>query len=104
MYNFRSFCNKCPTTFLSLFFSYFTPSVRPFFTEKRKPKIFGFKNVTEGAIRKILTFVIRQIAPKILGIIKLNLFVETRVPLGWPNRYKFYSATKNAFLEVLLTA
>ena len=35
--------------------------------EKRKPKIYGFKNVMEKGIRKILTFVVRKIASKIFG-------------------------------------
>ena len=38
MYNFQNLSNKCPT--------------------KRKPKIFGFKNVMERGIRKIVTFAI----------------------------------------------
>ena len=48
-----------PYDFLKFNFSHFTPhTVRLFFVEKRKPKIFGFKNVMERGIRKILTFVI----------------------------------------------
>ena len=84
MYNFRSFCNKCPTTFLSLFFSYFTPSVRPFFTEKRKPKVFGFKNVMDRGISKILFYLIREIAYKIFReiILKPFKFEKTQVALG----------------------
>ena len=27
-------------------------------------------------------------------------FEKTQVPQGWPNRYKFYSAAKNASLEI----
>ena len=41
---------------------HFTSQVRLFFVEKRKPKIFGFKNVMERGIRKCLNFVIRQIS------------------------------------------
>ena len=40
--------------------------------EKRKPKIFGFKNVIERGIRKILTFVIRYIESKMFGKIRLK--------------------------------
>ena len=44
-------------------FSNFTPKViRLFFVEKRKRKIFGFENVMEKGIRKILAFVILLIA------------------------------------------
>ena len=39
-------------------FSHFTPRVRLFFVEKRKPKIFGFKNVVERGIREVLTFLV----------------------------------------------
>ena len=47
MYNFR---NLCDTKFN---FSHFTPKVRGFFfVEKRKPKIFGFKNVMKREIKK----------------------------------------------------
>ena len=52
MYNFRSESNKCPTIFSKFIFSHFTPEVRLFFAEKRKPKIFGFKNVMERGVRK----------------------------------------------------
>ena len=38
---------------------HFTAQVRLFFRTKEKPKIFGFKNVKEREIRKIITFVIR---------------------------------------------
>ena len=55
--------------------SHFTSQVRLFFVEKRKPKIFGFKNVMERGIRKCLTFVIRQISSKIFGKIILKPFV-----------------------------
>ena len=44
-----------------------------FFVENRKPKIFGFKNVIEIRIGKIVTFVKRQIASKIFGKMKLKL-------------------------------
>ena len=55
--------------------SHFTSQVRLFFVEKRKPKIFGFKNLMERAISKCLTFVIRQILSKIFGKIILKPFV-----------------------------
>ena len=29
-----------------------------------------------------------------------NDFEQTQVPLGWPNRYKFYSTASNTFLEI----
>ena len=48
-----------PYDFLKFNFSHFTPQVGLFFVEKGKPKLFGFKNVMERGIRKILTFVIR---------------------------------------------
>ena len=48
-----------PYDFLKFNFSHFTPQVRLFLVEKRKPKVFGFKNVMERGIKKILTFVIR---------------------------------------------
>ena len=54
---------------------HFASQVRLFFVEKRKPKIFGFKNVMERAISKCLTFVIRQILSKIFGRIILKPFV-----------------------------
>ena len=47
-------------------FSHFS-QVRMFFVEERKPNIFGFKNAMERGIKKCLTFVIRQIASKILS-------------------------------------
>ena len=59
MYNFRILSiNSLRNYFLNISFSYFTPEVRLFFVEKRKPKLFGLKNVMEREIRKILTFVI----------------------------------------------
>ena len=54
MYNYRSICDKFPTKYN---FSHFTPQVRLFFVEKRKRKIFGFKNVRKRGTTKILTFV-----------------------------------------------
>ena len=45
--------------FLKLYFPHFNPQARLVFVEKRKPKIFGFKNVMERENRKILSFVIR---------------------------------------------
>ena len=60
MYNFRSSSNKLPKIFWSLInFSHFTPQVWQFVVQKRKPKIFGFKNVMERKNKKILSFVIR---------------------------------------------
>ena len=53
--------------FLKFNFSYFTPYASQD-NFRRKPKIFGFKNVMERGIRKILTFVKRcSNASKILG-------------------------------------
>ena len=37
------------------------------FLRKKKPKMFGFLNVMERGIRKILTFVKLYIAPKLFG-------------------------------------
>ena len=42
--------------FLTFNFSHFTAKVK---LKTRKPKVFGFENVMERGIRKILTFVIR---------------------------------------------
>ena len=42
------------------------------FRVKRKPKIFGFKNVIEREVKKILTFLKRAISPKIFGKITLK--------------------------------
>ena len=47
-----------PYNFLKFNFSHFIPQVRLFSVEKRKPEIFGFKNVMERGISEILTFVI----------------------------------------------
>ena len=58
MYNFLSLSNKS-LRFFGVFFSHFTPQVRIFFVEKKKPNIFGFKNLMESENRKILTFVMR---------------------------------------------
>ena len=64
MYNFPSLYNRRPTIFLSffylfiyliiiiIFFSHSTPQVRLFFVQKRKPEIFGLKNVMERGIKK----------------------------------------------------
>ena len=60
LYNFQN-------NFLKFNFSHFTPQVRLFFVEERKAKIFGFKNVMERGISKILTFIIRQIESKIFS-------------------------------------
>ena len=56
---FSKLIKQIPYDFLKFNFSQYTPQVRLFFVEKRKPKIFGFKNVMERGIRKILPFVIR---------------------------------------------
>ena len=48
MYNFRSLYL---ILILCDFLKYFTPHVRPFFLGKRKPKIFGFKNVMDIGIK-----------------------------------------------------
>ena len=61
-----------PYDFLKLNFSHFTLRVMLFFVKKKKPKIFGFNNVIEIGIRKILTFVKRKIASKIFGNIILK--------------------------------
>ena len=77
LYNFQN-------NFLKFNFSHFTPQVRLFFVEERKAKIFGFKNVMERGISKILTFIIRQIESKIFGKIiqKSCNFEKTQVLLG----------------------
>ena len=54
MFNVRGLSN--PYGFLKFNFSHFTAQVRLSFVQKRKPKIFEFKNVMERGIRKILTF------------------------------------------------
>ena len=73
MYNFRSLSNvEIPYDFQKFNFSHFSPQVRLFFVEKRKPKIFGFKTVMKREISKILTFVIRKMTSKIFGKIKLK--------------------------------
>ena len=68
---------------MKLDFSHFTPQVRLFFVEKRKPRIFGFKNVVKRAIRKIFTSAIRQMHLNFLGKKYRNPynFEETPVPL-----------------------
>ena len=43
------------------------------FRRQRKPKIFGFKNVIERGVTKILTFVKEQIVSKIFGKIILKV-------------------------------
>ena len=45
----------------NLAISHFTRQVRVFFIKKRKPKIFGFKNMMERGIRKILSFVMHPV-------------------------------------------
>ena len=55
--NFRSLSKKTPHDFLKYnFFTIHSPC-QANFRRKRKPKIFGFKNVTKRGIRKILTFI-----------------------------------------------
>ena len=39
--------------------SHFTAQIRLLFVQKRKPQIFGFKNVMEKGIKKIFNFVKR---------------------------------------------
>ena len=54
-------------------------------------------------IRKILTFVKLKIASKIFRKIKYGCpcdFEKTHVALARLNRYKFYSAAYNVFLEI----
>ena len=66
---------KIPYDFLKFNSSHFTPFIRLIFVEKRQPKIFGFKDVmerSERGIRKILTFLKRSIASKILAKITLK--------------------------------
>ena len=41
-----------PYDFLKSNFTHFNAKVRLFFVQKRKPKIFGFKNVMERGIKK----------------------------------------------------
>ena len=74
MYNFRS---------SSLINSLKVSEVRLFFIGKRKPKIFGFKNVMERGNRKILTFVIRETAFKIFWKIRKKeaLVISKRLKL-----------------------
>ena len=57
--NFQSLSNKFLTIFWSFNFSHFTPQARLLFERKRKPKIFGFKNVMERGIKNVFTFVMR---------------------------------------------
>ena len=85
------FKRENPYDFLKFIkFLHFTPQVKLFFVERRKPKISGFKNAMKRGIRKCLTFV-----PQWREIVSKNFREnDTRVPLGWPNRYKsVYSAT-----------
>ena len=58
MCNFRSISNKFSKIFWSLTFHISLPRLG-YFSQKSKPKIFGIKNVVEGGIRKILSFVKR---------------------------------------------
>ena len=63
MYNFQAYLIYSPR-FPEVQVTHFTSQVRLYFVEKRKPKIFRFKNVIERGRRKCLTFVIRQISSK----------------------------------------
>ena len=93
MYNFRSFSNKFPTIFWSLIFHISLPRSGCFpYKDKRKSKIFGFKNVMERGIIKNLNFVIHILHLKFSGS-PCN-FEKTRrfSRLEWPNRCKFYCA------------
>ena len=56
LYNFRSLSDKFATIFGNLIFHISLPK-KCCFRRKRKPKIFGFKNVIEMGVRKILRFV-----------------------------------------------
>ena len=47
MYNFRISPWEIPYDFLKFNFPHLAPHVRLFFEVKRKPEIFGFKNVME---------------------------------------------------------
>ena len=69
MYNFRRLSDKFPTVFFFVCFnfSHFTLHVRLFFVEKRKPKIFGFKNVMERGISELITLVIVKLHLKFSG-------------------------------------
>ena len=58
-YKFQSLSDKFPLRISETNSSHFTAQVRLFIVQKRKFQIFGLKNVMEGGIRKILTFVIR---------------------------------------------
>ena len=46
--------------FLEFDFSHFIPQVRLFCVRKRKPKIFGFKNVIERGIKKLIFFFVMR--------------------------------------------
>ena len=58
--------------FLKFNFSQFTTQVRLFCVGRKKPKIFGLKNVTKRGIRKILAIVTSSTASKIIGEIILK--------------------------------
>ena len=98
---------KFPTILWNFIFSQFTPQARLFFVRKRKPKIFGFKNVIERWIKKF-SFITRQIASNIFGkkTMKPGFAISKRLKfpyLGWLNRYRYklYSAAYNIFVKVL---
>lgn len=60
MNNFRSLSNLFTTIFWSLITAFYFTGKAIQFVEKRKPKIFVFKNVMERGMRKILTFERRE--------------------------------------------
>ena len=63
-----------PYDFLKFTFLHFSPQVKLSFLggRKRKPKIFGFENVTDRGIRKVVTFEKLHMASKIVGKIILK--------------------------------
>ena len=83
--------------FLKFNFSHFNPQLARL---EMKPKIFGFKNVMKRGNRKILISFLNRLNP-IWNFRENNyeaLVISKRLGvLGWPNRYKFYSAAYNTF-------
>ena len=65
-------CLKNSLRFCEVKFFIFYSLCKANFRVKRKPKMFGFKNVIEREVRKILTFVKHAIVPKIFGKITLK--------------------------------
>ena len=77
---------------------------RLFLVGKREPKIFAFKNTMERGIKQIFTFA--KIRLKFSGIkfwIRRMKFEKTHVPLGWLNRFKFYSPISIGLKVVWIT-